>query len=64
MKYDILLGFKRYLQDNLNPNTAKTYYSAVKKVFNNCNISSMGDVPESYLPPREYGEAAYHFCAV
>lgn len=41
MKYDILLGFKRYLQDNLNPNTAKTYYSAVKKVFNNCNISSM-----------------------
>ena len=52
MKYDILLGFKRYLQDNLNPNTAKTYYSAVKKVFNNCNISSMGDIPESYILDR------------
>lgn len=49
MKYDILLGFKQYLQDSLNANTAKTYYSAVKKVFNNCNISSMGDVPENYI---------------
>ena len=52
MKYDILLGFKRYLQDSLNTNTAKTYYSAVKKVFNDCNISSLGDVSEDYIMNR------------
>ena len=52
MKYDILLGFKSYLQDCLNPNNAKTYYSAVKKVFNDCNISSLGDVSECYILDR------------
>lgn len=49
MKYDILLGFKQYLKETMTPNTAKTYFTAVKKVFGDYNISSLGDVPKEHI---------------
>lgn len=49
MKYDILLGFKRYLEEELTPNTAKTYFSGVKKVFDNYDLSSLGEIPKENI---------------
>lgn len=51
MKYDILEEFKVYLTQNLEKNTAKTYYSAVKNLlkdidFNNLNQIRTDDIVE------------------
>lgn len=52
MKYDILNEFKAYLQANLNKNTAKTYYSAVNKVFENIDFNDLQDVSEDKILDR------------
>jgi integrase len=52
MKYDILNEFKAYLQANLNKNTAKTYYSAVNKVFENIDFNDLQDVAENTILDR------------
>jgi integrase len=49
MKYDILNGYKQYLYENLNKNTAKTYYSAVNKVFRDLRFNSLSQIPDSLI---------------
>lgn len=49
MKYDILNRYKLYLQENLTKNTAKTYYSAVNKVFLNLDFNDLSQIPESII---------------
>jgi integrase len=49
MKYDILNGYKLYLQENLTKNTAKTYYSAVNKVFLNLKFNDLSQISESAI---------------
>lgn len=52
MKYDILDGFKAYLQENLSKNTAKTYFSAVNMVFKEVNFRDLGEIPEDYISKK------------
>nr|WP_187433311.1 ADP-ribosyltransferase [Serratia marcescens] len=52
MKYDILHEYKQYLYDTLNKNTAKTYYSAVNKVFRNLRFNDLSQIPESLILER------------
>lgn len=49
MKYDILNNYKAYLQANLNKNTAKTYYSAVNKVFDGIVFNDLREVSETKI---------------
>lgn len=49
MKYDILLEFKKYLQDNLTPNTARTYYAAVNKLFRNIQFDSLAQIDRDWI---------------
>lgn len=49
MKYDILKGYKLYLQEVLTKNTAKTYYAAVNKVFEDFNFDSLGQVSDQAI---------------
>ena len=49
MKYDILNGYKQYLYENLNKNTAKTYYSAVNKVFRDLRFNSLSQIPDHLI---------------
>lgn len=52
MKYDILNNYKAYLQANLNKNTAKTYYSAVNKVFDGIDFNDLQEVSETKILDR------------
>lgn len=52
MKYDILHEYKQYLYDTLNKNTAKTYYSAVNKVFLDLHFNDLSQIPESMILER------------
>ena len=52
MKYDILNNYKAYLQANLNKNTAKTYYSAVNKVFDGIDFNDLREVSETKILDR------------
>lgn len=49
MKYDILNGFKSYIDLKLNTNTSKTYYSAVNSLFKDADFSTLQQVSEEYL---------------
>lgn len=49
MKYDELEPFREYLQARLCANTARTYYSAVVKLFQGINFNGLEDVPAGYL---------------
>jgi len=49
MKYDILDGYKQYLYENLKKNTAKTYYSAVKKTLRDLRFDSLNQIPENLI---------------
>lgn len=49
MKYDILLDFKKYLQDNLTPNTARTYYTAVNKLFRDSQFDSLDQIDRDWI---------------
>lgn len=52
MKYNILNGYKQYLYENLNKNTAKTYYSAVNKVFRDIRFNRLSQIPDSLILDR------------
>lgn len=45
MKYDILNGFKSYIDLKLNTNTSKTYYSAVSIPIEKCTLSANSKHP-------------------
>lgn len=49
MKYDILDGYKQYLYKNLKKNTAKTYYSAVKKTLRDLRFDSLSQIPDHLI---------------
>lgn len=49
VKYDELEPFREYLQERLCNNTARTYYSAVVKLFQGTNFNSLEEIPVSYL---------------
>lgn len=49
MKYDILEPFKEYLRENLVPNTAKTYYAAVVKLFKYAQFDSLGQIEREWI---------------
>lgn len=52
MKYDILTNFKSYLQENLNKNTAKTYFSAVNMLFKDLNFKKLNEIPPDLILKR------------
>lgn len=49
MKYDVLEPYKEYLQRNLTPNTAKTYYTAIKKLFQGYSFDNPQDISQNFL---------------
>lgn len=49
MKYDILEAFQKYLKENLSPNTAKTYYAAVVKLFRYVQFISLEDINKGWI---------------
>jgi integrase len=49
MKYDFLKGYKQYLYENLKKNTAKTYYSAVNKVFRDIRFNDLSQIPDHLI---------------
>lgn len=49
MKYDILEPFKDYLKENLSPNTAKTYYGAVEKLFRDLQFNSLKQIEGEWI---------------
>lgn len=49
MKYDILESFKEYLLENMSPNTAKTYYVAVDKLFKSLQFTSLSQIEPDWL---------------
>lgn len=49
MKYDILEPFKRYLQEQLSPNTARTYYAATVKLFRNIQFSDISQISREWI---------------
>ncbi len=49
MKYDILEPFKDYLKEQLAPNTAKTYYAAVVKLFQNVQFENLDSIDKEWL---------------
>lgn len=50
MKYDILYRYRDYLKENCkSPDTAKTYYHAVKKLFDGMQFDRLDEIPEDLL---------------
>lgn len=49
MKYDILLEFKKYLEEKLTPNTARTYYTAVNKLFRDRQFDSLDQIDRDWI---------------
>lgn len=49
MKYDILLPFKDWLQGQLSPNTARTYYAAVVKLFREQQFNDLGQIDAEWI---------------
>ncbi|MBD5498140.1 MAG: site-specific integrase [Lachnospiraceae bacterium] len=49
MKYDILLSFKEYIQGQLPPNTARTYYAAVVKLFKDIQFRELRQVDKEWI---------------
>lgn len=44
MKYDVLYGFEGYLKQKYCANTAKKYYQEVKKIFEDMQFDSLGEI--------------------
>lgn len=49
MKYDILEPFKEYLREQLPKNTARTYYSAVVKLFKDVQFSNLNEIDSEWI---------------
>lgn len=49
MKYDILENLQSYLQENLTPNTARTYYTSVTKLFSDIQFTNVSQISREYL---------------
>lgn len=49
MKYDILEAFNEYLKENLSPNTAKTYYAAVVKLFRDMQFKNLSEIDPHWM---------------
>lgn len=49
MKFDLLEPFHKYLQEELKPNTAKTYYAAVVKLFKDKQFNSLKEIDKEWL---------------
>lgn len=49
MKFDLLEPFHKYLQEELKPNTAKTYYAAVVKLFKDIQFNSLKEINKEWL---------------
>lgn len=49
MKYDILLPFKDWLQGQLSPNTANTYYAAVVKLFKDTQFNNLSQINRDWI---------------
>lgn len=51
MKYDLLIPFKKQLlcDGSIAPNTAKTYYSAVEKIFRDQQFGSFQDIDPKFI---------------
>lgn len=49
MKYDVLEKLRKTLYERYSDNTAKTYYSAAVKLFNDMQFNDIADVPEEKL---------------
>lgn len=49
MKYDILEPFKDYLKENLKPNTARTYYAAVVKLFQGVQFNNLKQIDTDWI---------------
>lgn len=49
MKYDILNPFREYLNEQLTHNTARTYYSAVVKLFRDIQFNDISQVPKDWI---------------
>lgn len=52
MKYSILESFQKYLQQTMNQNTARKYYSAVKGVLKDADFESLEEVDPEYIKAR------------
>ena len=49
MKFDVLDPFREYLKENLNDNTARTYFTSVVKIFQNKQFNQIGEISKEYL---------------
>lgn len=49
MKYDILEPFKEYLQEQLSPNTARKYYAATVKLFQDIQFSDVSQISREWM---------------
>lgn len=49
MKYDILEPFKEYLYSQLPANTARTYYTAVNKLFKDIQFNSLEQIDKDWI---------------
>lgn len=49
MKYDILLPFRDYLESTCSKNTARTYYSAVVKLFKDQQFNDIAQIDPAFL---------------
>lgn len=49
MKYDILEKFQSYLKENLSPNTSKTYYAAVVKLFRDVQFKDLAEIEPQWI---------------
>lgn len=53
MKYDVLEGFRTYVYENTKSlNTAKKYYGAVKKLFDDLQFNSLADIRKDEIEQR------------
>lgn len=50
IKYDVLIPFKKYLQENIkSPNTARKYYSAVVKLFDDTQFNNLEQISSEWI---------------
>ena len=52
MKYEILGSFRDYLHTTMNHNTARKYYSSVKKVFKDVAFQSLDEIDTEYIEQK------------
>lgn len=52
MKYSILESFQDYLEETMNKNTARKYYSAVKNLFKEIAFEGLEEIEPEYVKER------------